>query len=94
MLTILWKRGEIAPEEQFLLLSTIFCYLMLDSLSPDPFFAFLFCFLFVRDTNLAYPIKKLFTSLPCLKRKGLYTNVTDPRQNSADRPFNLSPCGF
>ena len=27
---ILWKRGEIAPGEQFLLLSTIFCYLMLD----------------------------------------------------------------
>ena len=30
MLKILWKRGEIASEEQFLLLSTIFCYLMLD----------------------------------------------------------------
>ena len=30
MLKILWKRGEIAPEEQFLLLSTIFSYLMLD----------------------------------------------------------------
>ena len=30
MLKIMWKRGEIAPEEQFLLLSTIFCYLMLD----------------------------------------------------------------
>ena len=30
MLKILWKRGGIAPEEQFLLLSTIFCYLMLD----------------------------------------------------------------
>ena len=29
MLKILWKREEIAPEEQFLLLSTIFCYLML-----------------------------------------------------------------
>ena len=29
MLKILWKRGEIAPDEQFLLLSTIFCYLML-----------------------------------------------------------------
>ena len=29
MLKILWKRGEIAPEEQFFLLSTIFCYLML-----------------------------------------------------------------
>ena len=34
------------------------------SLSPDPFFAFLFSFLFVRDTNLAHLIKKLFTSLP------------------------------
>ena len=30
MLKILWKRGEIAPEVQFLLLSAIFCYLMLD----------------------------------------------------------------
>ena len=32
MLKILWKRGEIAPapEEQFLLLSTICFYLMLD----------------------------------------------------------------
>ena len=26
---ILWKRGEIAPMEQFLLFSTIFCYLLL-----------------------------------------------------------------
>ena len=30
MLKILRKRGEIAPEEQFLLLFTIFCYLMSD----------------------------------------------------------------
>ena len=30
MLKILWKRGEIASEEQFLLSSTIFYYLMLD----------------------------------------------------------------
>ena len=30
MLKILRKRGEIAPEEQFLLLFTIFCYLILD----------------------------------------------------------------
>ena len=30
MLKILWKRGKIAPEEQFLLLSTIVCDLMLD----------------------------------------------------------------
>ena len=30
MLKILWKRGEIAPEEQFFLLSTLFCYLLVD----------------------------------------------------------------
>ena len=30
MLKILWKRGEIAPEEEFFLLSTIFCCLMSD----------------------------------------------------------------
>ena len=30
MLKRLWKRGEIAPVEQFLLLFTIFFYLMLD----------------------------------------------------------------
>ena len=30
MLKILWKKGEIALEERFLLLSTIFCYLILD----------------------------------------------------------------
>ena len=30
MLKILWKRGEIAPEEQFLLFFTIFAYLVLD----------------------------------------------------------------
>ena len=30
MLKILWKMGEIAPEEQLLPLSTIFYYLMLE----------------------------------------------------------------
>ena len=30
MLKILWKMGEIAPQEQFQLLSTIFYYLMLN----------------------------------------------------------------
>ena len=30
MLKILWKMGEIAPEEQFFPLTTIFYYLMLD----------------------------------------------------------------
>ena len=40
MLKILWKRGEIAPEEQFLLLPTIFCYLMLElMLNRDQIFS-------------------------------------------------------
>ena len=40
MLKILWKKGEIAPEEQFLLLSTIFCYLMLEfMLNRDQIFS-------------------------------------------------------
>ena len=30
ILKILWKRGEIAPEERFLLFSTISCYLLFD----------------------------------------------------------------
>ena len=30
ILKILWKRGEIAPQEQFLLFFTIFFYLLLD----------------------------------------------------------------
>ena len=30
MLKILWKRGEIAPAEKFLIFSTIFYYLLLD----------------------------------------------------------------
>ena len=32
MLKILWERGEIAPQEQFLPLYTIFYYLVLDFL--------------------------------------------------------------
>ena len=30
ILKILWKRGEFAPKEQFLLFSTIFCCLLVD----------------------------------------------------------------
>ena len=30
ILKILWKRGETAPQEQFLLFSTIFFYMLLD----------------------------------------------------------------
>ena len=39
------------------------------SLSPDPFFAFLFSFLFVRDTNLAHPIKIVHFT-PLSEKKG------------------------
>ena len=30
ILKIIRKKGEIAPQEQFLIFSTIFCYLLLD----------------------------------------------------------------
>ena len=60
------------------------------SLAPDSFFASLFSFSFCKGYKSCTSYKKLFTSLHCLKRKGLYTNATDLRQNSADRPFNLS----
>ena len=40
MLKILWERGEIAPEEQLLLLSIIFCHLMLEfMLNRDQIFS-------------------------------------------------------
>ena len=57
---ILWKRGEIAPQEQFLLISTIFCNLILD-----------FCV--KRETGFSHRDKRLFeiteveiTSVDCI----------------------------
>ena len=41
------------------------------SLSPDPFFASLFSFLFVRDTNLAHPIKIVHFT-PLSEKKGSF----------------------
>ena len=49
MLKILWKRGENASEEQFLLLSTVFCYLMLD-----------FYVNFKQGSDFLFKIKRLF----------------------------------
>ena len=47
---------EISQRENKQLFS-LFKYYSWSSLSPDPFFASLFSFLFERDTNLAHPIK-------------------------------------
>ena len=44
-------------------------YFFSPSLSPDPFFASLFSFLFVRDTNLAHPIKNVHFT-PLSEKKG------------------------
>ena len=61
MLKILWKRGEIAPEEQFLLLSTIFCYLMLDfSVKTGIRFS-------VRDKRLFEITEVEITGVDCIK---------------------------
>ena len=41
ILKVLWKSGEIAPQEQFLLFSTIFCNLILDfCVQQGPHFLF------------------------------------------------------
>ena len=59
MLGILLKRGEIAPEEQFLLLPTIFCYLMLD------FYVKTGIRFFLRDKRLFEITKVEITRVDC-----------------------------
>ena len=82
MLKILWKRGEIAPEEQFLLLSTIFYYLILDfyvktrirfSLRDKRFFEIsevevtrVDCTMYKKPSSINYQFEILYT-------EGLYT---------------------
>ena len=61
MLKILWKRGEIAPEEQFLLLSIIFCYLILD------FYAKTRIRFSLRDKRLFEIIEVEITRVDCSK---------------------------
>ena len=62
MLKILWKRGEIAPEEQFLLLPTIFCYLMLD------FYVKTGIRFSLRDKRLFEITKVMITKVDCIMK--------------------------
>ena len=62
MLKIMWKRGEIAPEEQFLLLSTIFCYLTLD------FYVETRIRFFLRDKRLFEITEVEITRVDCTKK--------------------------
>ena len=86
MLKILWKMGEIAPEEQFLLLSTIFCYLMLD---------------FYVETGIRFSLRKkrLFeiTEVEITRVDCSYTMVCPHvreiiQSYRADKARGLSPC--
>ena len=65
MLKILCKRGEIAPEEQFLLLSTIFCYLMLDLYVKREFR------LSLRDKRLFEITEVEITRVDCIYTEGI-----------------------
>ena len=66
MLKILWKRGEIAPEEQFLLLSTIFYYLMLDFYAKTRFRFSL------RDKRLFEILEVEITRVYCMLNQEIY----------------------
>ena len=65
MLKILWKRGKIAPEEQFLPLSTIFYYLMLD------FYVKTGIRFSLRDKRLFEITEVEITRVDCIKRRGI-----------------------
>ena len=64
MLKILWKRGEIAPDEQFLLLSTIFSYLMVE------FYAKPRTRISLRDKRLFEITEVEITRVDCIPVKG------------------------
>ena len=67
MLKILWKRGKIAPEEQFLPLSTIFYYLMLD------FYVKTGIRFSVRDKRLFEITEVEITRVDCIYVLGVFT---------------------
>ena len=69
MLKILWKRGKIAPKEQFLLLSTVFCYLMLD------FYAKTRIRFSLRDKRLFEITEVEITRVDCSKNVLLLTDL-------------------
>ena len=73
ILKILWKRGEIAPQEQFLLFSTIFYNLILD-----------FCVItgtrfFLRDKRLFEITEVEITRVDCINSKSAKNNKTCQR---------------
>ena len=72
MSKILWKRGEIAPEEQCLLLSTIFCYLMLD------FYVKTMIRFSLRDKRLFEITEVEITRVDCICILVLFDSKSDP----------------
>ena len=68
----MWKRGEIAPEEQFLLLSTIFCYLMLD------FYVEIRIRFSFRDKRLFEITEVEITRVDCISELGLTFPLENP----------------
>ena len=69
--------GEIAPEEQFLLLSTIFCYLMLD---------------FYVKTRIRFSLrdKRLF-EITGVEITRVDCNIKYPGAESVSSPFHSQP---
>ena len=65
MLKILWNRGKIAPEEQFLPLSTIFYHLMLD------FYVKTEIRFSVRDQRLFEITEVEITRVDCIRKNNL-----------------------
>ena len=84
MLKILWKRGEIAPEEQFLLLSTIFCYLMLD------FYVKTGIKLSLRDKRLFEITEVEITRIDCIFNCFVFPFFFFFFQNKVDMVFHMN----
>ena len=78
MLKILWKREDIAPEEQFLLLSTILCYLKLN------FYVKIRIRLSIRDKRSFEITEVEITRVDCIKCQiKKLSNSADPDQSVA-----------
>ena len=71
MLKILWKRGNIAPEEQFLPLFTTFYYLMLN------FYVKTGIRFSIRDKRLFEITEVEITRVDCITTQGIYSKASD-----------------
>ena len=85
MLKILWKRGEIAPEEQFLPLFTIFSYLILD------FYVKTRIRFSLRDKRVFEITEVEITRVDC---NLLTLTVKAPNKNCSRRHFNFLLSSF